>query len=114
VAVRYTAMICGATRLACMLLDVLSGSDEIRLCTRYRRPDGSLTDRFVPDSRRLAEVEPVYETFAGWDAELDGAADRRDLPRPAQQYLRRIEEFLGIPVSIVSVGPERTQTLVGV
>jgi adenylosuccinate synthase len=114
VAVRYSAMICGATRLACMLLDVLSGFDEIRLCTRYRRPDGSLTDRFVPDARGLAEVDPVYETLPGWDAELDGAADRGDLPEPAQRYLGRIEEFLDLPVGIISFGPERTQTLVGV
>jgi adenylosuccinate synthase len=111
VAVRYSAMVCGATGLAVMLLDVLSGFDELKLCTRYRLPDGSLSDRFIPDAERLARVSPVFETLPGWRQELDEAADRGSLPGNAQQYLRRIEEVVGVPIEIISVGPERTQTL---
>ena len=111
VAVRYSAMICGTTGLACMLLDVLSGFEELKLCTGYRMPDGSVTDRFVPDAERLTEVEAVYETMPGWRDELDDPTDRRTLPAEARRYLDRIEDFVDVPIEIVSVGPERTQTL---
>ena len=66
-------MICGVTGIACMLLDVLGGFDEVKLCTGYRLPDGTITDRFLPDAQDLAEVEPVYETMPGW-----GGDRRRD------------------------------------
>ena len=114
VAVRYSTMICGATGLACMLLDVLSGFDELKICTYYRLPNGSITERFIPDAFRLANVEPIYETLPGWSEEIDDATDRANLPANAQRYLVRIEDILGLPVEIVSVGPERTQTLVEV
>ncbi len=113
VAVRYSAMICGATGLACMLLDVLSGFDELKLCVGYRLPDGSRTDRFLPDAEGLARVEPIYETLPGWREEIVDASDRSALPARAQAYLARIEEFVGAPIDVVSVGPERKQTLVG-
>lgn len=112
VAVRYSAMICGATGLACMLLDVLSGIDELRLCTHYRLADGTVSDRFIPDAERLGAVEPVYETLPGWPDEIVDASDRATLPGNAQRYLSRIEEIVGVAVDIVSVGPERKQTLV--
>ena len=111
VAVRYSAMICGTTALACMLLDVLSGFEELKLCTGYRMPDGSVTDRFVPDAEGLTEVEAVYETMPGWPDELDDPTDRQTLPAEARRYLDRIEDFVNVPIEIVSVGPERTQTL---
>lgn len=114
VAVRYSSMICGVTSLACMLLDVLSGFDELKLCTRYRLPDGSETDRFMPDAERLQEVESVYETLPGWSEEIVETTERSDLPANAQAYLKRVEEIVGVPVEIVSVGPERTQTLLEV
>jgi adenylosuccinate synthase len=111
VAIRYSAMICGTTRLACMLLDVLSGLDEVRLCTQYRLPDGTLTDHFLPDAARLGEVEPIYETVPGWSEEIQGVTERDDLPTAARSYLTRIEEIVGVPIDIVSVGPERSQTV---
>ncbi|MHC4099802.1 MAG: adenylosuccinate synthase [Planctomycetota bacterium] len=114
VAVRYSAMISGATGLACMLLDVLSGFDELELCTQYRLPDGSVTDRFIPDAERLGKVEAIYETLPGWTEEIDEATDRAGLPANARRYLDRIEDVVGVPIEIVSVGPERTQTLLAV
>jgi len=114
VAVRYSAMLCGVTSLACMLLDVLSGFDELKLCTHYRLEDGTITDRFIPDAERLTGVEPVYETLPGWSEETDATTRRADLPENAQAYLRRIEEIVGVPLEIVSVGPERTQTLAAI
>ena len=111
VAVRYSTMLCGATSLACMLLDVMSGFDEVKLCTRYRLPDGTETGRFIPDAQRLDEIEPVYETLPGWAEETAGIADRAALPANARAYLQRIEEIVGVPLEIISVGPERSQTL---
>ena len=114
VAVRYSAMICGATSIACMLLDVLSGFDELKVCTHYRLPDGRVSDRFIPDAVRLTGAQPVYHTLPGWSEEIDELHDRSALPANARKYLQFIEQTLGIPVEIVSVGPERTQTLVEV
>ena len=113
VAVRYSAMVCGATGIACTLFDVLAGLDEVRICTSYRLPDGSITDRFIPDAHRLEGVEPVYETLPGWHEDIRDAPDRDSLPEAARAYLARIEAVVGIPVEVVSLGPERTQTLVG-
>jgi adenylosuccinate synthase len=111
VAVRYSAMICGVTGLACMLLDVLSGFDELRVCTHYRLADGTRTDRFVPDAVKLDGVEPIYETLPGWSEEIDETTGREDLPENAMRYLAFIEKTLQVPVEIVSVGPRRAQTL---
>ena len=94
-----------------MLLDVLSGFDELKICTAYRLPDGSTTDRFFPDARKLTDVEPVYETLPGWAEEIQDATDRSTLPDAAQSYLDRVESILDLPIDLVSVGPERTQTL---
>ncbi|MEY3023105.1 MAG: Adenylosuccinate synthetase, partial [Planctomycetota bacterium] len=110
VAVKYSAMVCGADAIACTLLDVLSGFDELKVCTGYRRADGSVTDRFIPDAERMHGFEPVYETLPGWERELTECTDRDDLPREAQGYLAFVESYTGIPVELVSVGPARSQT----
>ena len=112
VAVRYAAMLCGTTSIACMLLDVLFGLDEVKICTAYRLADGTTTDRFIPDAGRLEGVVPIYETMPGWTGPLNPDGDREDLPENARNYLAFIESFLGVPIRLVSVGPERTQTLV--
>lgn len=112
VAVRYTAMVCGVTGIACTLFDVLGGFDEVRLCTGYRLPDGTITDRFLPDAQDLAEVEPVYETMPGWEEPPGRPESREDLPDAARRYLDRVEAFVGVPIEIVSIGPERREVLV--
>ena len=66
-----------------MLLDVLSGFDELKICSSYRMPDGSITDRFLPDARRLLDAEPIWETMPGWQREIDDTEDRADLPPEA-------------------------------
>ena len=105
-------MICGTTSIACMLLDVLSGLDEIKLCVGYTLRDGSTSDRFIPDARRLAEVTPIFETMQGWSEEIDDVTSPEDLPANARAYLDRISEILDLPISIVSVGPKRSQTVI--
>ena len=112
VAVRYTAMVCGVTGIACTLFDVLGGLDEVKLCTGYRLPDGTVTDRFMPDALDLENVEPVYETLPGWSDPEDQPADREALPDAARRYLDRVEAFVGVPIEIVSIGPERREVLV--
>ncbi len=112
VAVKYSAMICGTTSIACMLLDVLSSFDELFICVGYKLPDGTVSNRFVPDARLLAEAEPIYEKFAGWHEEIDDVTSPENLPANAKAYLDFISEYLGLPISIVSVGPKRSQTVI--
>jgi adenylosuccinate synthase len=111
VAVRYSAMICGTTSLAVMLMDVLSGFDELKLCVGYTLSDGTVSDRFIPDARRLANVIPIYETLSGWSEDLTGVRQSDDLPAAAHAYLDRIAAFTGCPIGLVSVGPDRMQTI---
>nr|MBC8522724.1 adenylosuccinate synthetase [PVC group bacterium] len=98
--------------IACMLLDVLSGFEELKLCVGYELPNGTISDRFIPDARRLALAKPVFETMAGWSEEIDFVTSPDDLPVNAQAYLDRISEYLELPISIVSVGPKRSQTVI--
>ena len=111
VAVRYACLINGVTALSVMLLDVLSGFDELQICTAYRLPDGTVTDRFPPDAVTLDQIEPIFETIPGWSEPIDHAKSRSELPANAQAYLDRIEALTGVPIAIISVGPERTQTI---
>ncbi|MEM7754626.1 MAG: adenylosuccinate synthase [Planctomycetota bacterium] len=112
VAVRYTAMVNGATEMAVMLLDVLGGFDELKICTGYR-VRGEVTHRFCPDADDLAAVEPVYESVPGFATdEAENARSFGELPEGARAYVERIEAFVGVPVRIVSVGPDREQTIV--
>jgi adenylosuccinate synthase len=112
VAVRYSAMVCGATGIACTLFDVLSGFDTLKICVGYRLPDGTVTERFRPDARLLAQVQPVYETLPGWNEDIRDASDRQALPIAARHYLDFIEKYLGVPVEMIGVGPDRAHTLV--
>ena len=112
VAVKYSAMICGTTSIACMLLDVLSGFDELKICVGYKMPDGTTSNRFVPDARLLADVKPMYETLAGWPEEIDEVTSPSDLPANAKAYLDFVSSYLDLPISIVSVGPKRSQTVI--
>ncbi len=110
VAVRYAAMINGASEIVLTLLDVLAGFDELKVCTAYR-VEGETTDRFPPDAFILENAEPVYETLPGFADEITEARSWDALPHEAQSYVRFIEEYVGVPVRIVSVGPDRTQTI---
>jgi len=110
VALRYACMVNGVTELAIMLLDVLAGFDELRVCTAYEI-DGAQTERFTPDSADLSRVTPVYETLPGFGEEITGVTDLGELPAGARAYVSRIESHLGVPVRWISVGPDRGQTI---
>jgi adenylosuccinate synthase len=110
VAARYTAMLSGADEVTVMLLDVLSGLDELKICTAYEL-DGERRARFPSESFLLDRCRPVYETHPGWKDDLTAARAARDLPASARRYVDRIAELVGLPVSVVSVGPDRAQTI---
>ncbi len=111
VALRYTSRLSGVDSLAVMLLDVLSGLESIQVCTAYEI-DGKTSARFPSHVDDLRRAKPVYETLPGWKEEITGCRTYEELPANARAYLRRIGELLKQPVSMVSVGPEREQTIV--
>jgi adenylosuccinate synthase len=110
VAVRYSAMLNGVTSLAVMLLDVLSGLEELRVCTAYEI-GGKRTDRFPADAEELDRARPVYETEEGFSEDVTSARARGDLPAGARGYIGLIERVVGVPVGLISVGPDRAQTI---
>jgi adenylosuccinate synthase len=110
-AVRYSVDLCGITQIALTLLDVLSGLEHVRICTGYK-VNGTRLEYFRADMDTLAEVEPIYETLPGWKQDLGHARRWDELPNEAKQYVKRLETLAGAPIRMVSVGPERTQTLV--
>jgi adenylosuccinate synthase len=111
VAVRYAAMLSGATAIALTLLDVLSVVDEVKVCVEYRLRDGSKTDRFTPDAEFIAGAQPVYRTFPGFRTDITSVRTRADLPAGARDYVSFIEEYVGVPVRFIGVGPDRQQTI---
>ncbi len=110
VAVRYTAALAGADEITIMLLDVLSGLPEVRICTGYTL-DGVKVDHFPSDAFRLESCVPVYETLPGWAEDVSKCRTLAELPAAARKYVDRIGELVGLPVAVVSVGPDRAQTI---
>jgi adenylosuccinate synthase len=110
VATRYTSRLSGVDELAVMLLDVLGGLDHLNICTAYEI-EGTRTTRFPSHVDDLKKAVPVYETLPGWKEDLSVARTEADLPANARRYLARIGELLGRPVTTVSVGPDRDQTI---
>lgn len=110
VATRYTARLGGVDALAVMLLDVLSGFEELKVCTAYEI-DGQPTTVFPSHVDDLRRVKPVFETLPGWQEDVTGVRKLEDLPTNARGYLDRVGELVGRPVCLVSVGPGREQTI---
>lgn len=110
VAAGYGARISGVDCIAVMLLDVLSQLDEISLCTAYDIRGQQTTD-FPSHVEDLAVAKPVYQTLKGWKKDISGVRKLSDLPREARTYIDTLSQLLGQPVSIVSVGPDREQTV---
>ena len=109
-AVRYTAALSGADEITVMLLDVLSGLPELKLCTAYEI-DGERHTHFPSDAYQLEKCKPVYESIPGWSEDITAARKLSDLPAGARRYVERISELVGLRVSVVSVGPDREQTI---
>lgn len=107
-ALKYAIMINGVTELNMMKTDVLDTFDTIKVCTAYK-VNGELTDQMPFDLTET--VEPVYIDMKGWKTDLTGLANGDTLPTELQEYISYIEEATGVPISVVSVGPDREQTL---
>ena len=107
---RYSARVNGLTGLAITKLDVLDTLPEVSLATGYRMPDG-VAEEFPGDTGSLEYVEPILETFPGWNAPTGEARSLEDLPTNARNYLARIEEITETPISMVSVGTRRRQII---
>lgn len=105
VATRYGCMVQGATQVALTCLDVLGYLDEIKVCVGYEI-DGAITDRF-PVTPELLRAKPVFETLPGWKSDVRGMTDYNALPPQARAYVEFLEERIGVPITIVSTGPER-------
>ncbi len=103
--VRHATRINGLTRIALTKLDVLSGFDEIPVCVGYQ---GVARDEFPAD---LADAEPIWEALPGWHDDLSGCRRLSELPAACLRYVQRLEELVGVPVELVSVGPGRQETI---
>jgi adenylosuccinate synthase len=110
VAVRYAAKLGGVDEVTIMLLDVLSALDEFKICVAYEL-DGRRVDDFPSDAFLLERCKPIYETLPGWRTDIASARKPSDLPTNAKRYVDRVAELVQLPVSIVSVGPDREQTI---
>jgi adenylosuccinate synthase len=101
----------GFTSLAVTRLDVLSGLSQIAVGVGYEIA-GRRTDQFPTDLWKLEHAEPVFEYLPGWDADLTRLSSRSSLPKQAEALLSKIEAFTETPISIVSIGPGREQTMI--
>ncbi|QCR23218.1 adenylosuccinate synthase [Pontibacter sp. SGAir0037] len=107
---KYSIMLNGVTQLNMMKADVLTEFDTIRVCTHYKLASGEVTDQ-VPHSLDGEPVEPVYEDLPGWKVDLNQIEHVEDLPEAFVNYITYLEEHLEVPVTIVSVGPDRKSTM---
>ena len=108
VALKYTVMIDGVTDLIMMKSDCLDTFETIKVCTSYI-VDGKETDKFPFDT--AAEITPVYTEFKGWNQDLTGIRREEDLPQAFKDYVKFMEEYLGVPIRIISLGPDREATI---
>lgn len=110
VAVSYGVTIGAIDTVALMHLDTLSGLKELKICTAYKI-NGKEKNFFPSNTDKLSQASCVYETVPGWDEDITEVSDYQDLPVNAQSYIRLIEEKIGKPVTIIGVGPKRSQTI---
>ena len=109
--VRYAGLLSGIDYMAITRLDILDTLPEIKMCVGYKYK-GEVINEIPASLKVLAEVEPVYETFEGWQTDISGIRKYEDLPEKARKYLERLAEVTGIELGIVSVGPNRDQTII--
>ncbi len=112
VTMKYAVLVGGLTSVALTKIDVFDDFDEIKICTAYKDSrDGKIYKSYPTNVFMHKYLEPVYETHKGWKTNLTGVKKYSDLPQNAKNYLSKLEELLEVPISIVSVGPNRDQTI---
>ncbi|MDA7025081.1 adenylosuccinate synthase [Bacillus sp. CLL-7-23] len=109
VVVRHARRVSGITDLSLNSIDVLTGIETLKICVAYKYR-GEIIEEFPASLTSLAECNPVYEEMPGWTEDITGAKNLSDLPENARHYLERVSQLTGIPISIFSVGPDRSQT----
>ncbi|PCK18565.1 adenylosuccinate synthase [Bacillus pumilus] len=109
VVVRHARRVSGITDLSLNSIDVLTGIETLKICVAYKL-NGEITEEFPASLNELAKCEPVYEEMPGWTEDITGVKNLSELPANARHYLERISQLTGIPLSIFSVGPDRSQT----
>ena len=110
VGLRYATRINGLDTLAVTKLDVLDTCETVKICTGYRYR-GEVFTEFPEEERMWTETEPVYEELSGWETSTHGLRDYAELPTKAREYLERLSELAGVPVSLVSTGAVRDETI---
>ena len=108
--VKYSACVNGVSEIAIMKLDVLSGLKRILICTGYKYKNSRLRE-FPHDLESISKVKPIYEELPGWNQSISKIKSYKKLPRNTKRYLKRLEEFLSAPISIISVGSQRKQII---
>ena len=110
VALRYTARLSGVDEISLMMMDVVSQLPEVQICTSYRN-DGRETRDFPSHVEDLRRIEPIWETIDGWETDVTEIQDWSDMPSGAQKFVRRVSELVERPITRISVGPDRAQTM---
>lgn len=110
VVLRHARRVSGLDYLALMLFDVLSGLDTLKICVAYEL-DGRRIESMPPTIPQLQRCKPVYEELPGWSEDISGVKSIGKLPEAARNYIRRVEELTGVKVAVMSVGPDRLQTV---
>ncbi len=110
VVLRYAARISGLTELVVTKLDILSGFDTVKIADAYTFR-GETIRELPGDQGLLSECEPDYQTIGGWQEDIMGVTDYGKLPAAAQSYVEKIEQAVGVPIKLITVGPERAQTI---
>lgn len=112
VSLKHATMINGINNLVITKLDVLSGISTLKIATKYQTEDGKIIDYFTSSTTKLYNYEPIYEELQGWDEDITKVRSYDELPVNAKKYIEFIENYLGINVYLVSVGPERSQNII--
>lgn len=108
---RYAAKVNGLTHLALTKLDVLSGLESISICTGYSWQGRTLTE-FPTQVSAFSQLTPIYEEVAGWQEDISKIRDFADLPTQAQAYVEMLEQYTGVPILMISLGPDREQAII--
>ena len=111
ISLKYSVRVNSLTELFITKLDVLSGLEEINLCIGYKYENEVLTDYPYKENVHY-KAEPVYQAFDGWTEDISSIKNFEDLPKNAQTYIKAIEDFIEVPITFISVGPERTENII--
>jgi adenylosuccinate synthase len=104
---KYAVRVNGMTELVLTKVDVLSGLDEIKVCTSYENSDCTISQSGLKGDRR-----PIYKSFPGWDKDISGVTNFDELPKEAKEYINMIEKEINIPISVIGTGPEREDAII--